>query len=481
MKVLASTAIVLPPEEERLETVALFILLRLEVVSVAGKMTPKMQKFVDEYLVDLNATQAAIRAGYSKKTAYSIGVSNLKKPEIQAAIQKRQKSAAEKLEITRERVLKELASIGFAKATDFLTIQGGHVLIKDSDDVAADKLAALASVKEGMYGVEVKLADKARALEMLGKYLGLFDGTNPEGDTQKNTMAREYVVENNDFSEFEHLTLDRVDRNGTHYYTDCKCPKCGGTGNIYYYAHVEGGVCFLCGGSGVHPTQVIVRRAEYQRELDAKRLERARKAAPAVNAAFLEREGFSKDGKTYIVLGDTYAIREDLKAAGAKFSYNLGWHFPEPNPNYATREITKDTIVFQNDEETVTVLRELPNGMLDWPYDVYYLQEYVKRLQEEYKASLMPETKFFGELGQKVELTLALDRRSFFDTQWGSTAIYAFTDAEGHHFIWKTASWPDALTKVNEGDSIVLKGTIKEHNEYKGCKQTVLTRCKIVA
>lgn len=89
--------------------------------------------------------------------------------------------------------------------------------------------------------------------------------------------------------------------------------------------------------------------------------------------------------------------------------------------------------------------------------------------------------KFFGELGQKVELTLALDRRSFFDTQWGSTAIYAFTDAEGHHFIWKTASWPDALTKVNEGDSIVLKGTIKEHNEYKGCKQTVLTRCKIVA
>ena len=171
---MASTAIVLPPEEERLETVALFILLRLEVVSVAGKMTPKMQKFVDEYLVDLNATQAAIRAGYSKKTACSIGVSNLKKPEIQAAIQKR--------------VLKELASIGFAKATDFLTIQGGRVVIKDSDDVAADKLAALASVKEGMYGVEVKLADKARALEMLGKYLGLFDGTNPEGDTQKNNL-----------------------------------------------------------------------------------------------------------------------------------------------------------------------------------------------------------------------------------------------------------------------------------------------------
>ena len=120
-------------------------------------------------------------------------------------------------------------------------------------------------------------------------------------------------------------------------------------------------------------------------------------------------------------------------------------------------------------------------GKLKEKFYIDAAAEYVKRLQEEYKASLLPETTFFGELGQKVELTLALDRRSFFDTQWGSTAIYAFTDAEGHHFIWKTASWPDALTKVNEGDSIVLKGTIKEHNEYKGCKQTVLTRCKIVA
>ena len=187
-KVLASAAIVLPPERERLETVALFILLRLEVVSVAGKMTPKMQKFVDEYLVDLNATQAAIRAGYSKKTAYSIGVSNLKKPEIQAALQKKQKKAAEKLEISRDRVLKELASIGFAKATDYLTIQDGRVLIKDTAEVSPEKLAALASIKEGMCGIEVKLADKVRALEMLSKYLGLFDGTNPEGDTQKNNL-----------------------------------------------------------------------------------------------------------------------------------------------------------------------------------------------------------------------------------------------------------------------------------------------------
>ena len=72
-------------------------------------MTPKQQRFCDEYLVDLNATQAALRAGYSKKTAYSIGVENLRKPEIQAEIQKRQNRLRNKLEITQEKVLRELA------------------------------------------------------------------------------------------------------------------------------------------------------------------------------------------------------------------------------------------------------------------------------------------------------------------------------------------------------------------------------------
>ena len=63
-------------------------------------MTPKQEKFVHEYLVDLNATQASIRAGYSEKTAYSIGCENLIKPEIQQAIQEEQKTSAERNKIT---------------------------------------------------------------------------------------------------------------------------------------------------------------------------------------------------------------------------------------------------------------------------------------------------------------------------------------------------------------------------------------------
>jgi len=68
-------------------------------------MTPKQQRFVEEYLVDLNATQAAIRAGYSEKTAGQVGGENLKKPEIAAAIQEQRATISERVQITQDDVL----------------------------------------------------------------------------------------------------------------------------------------------------------------------------------------------------------------------------------------------------------------------------------------------------------------------------------------------------------------------------------------
>lgn len=78
------------------------------------KLTPKQSRFIEEYMVDLNATQAAIRAGYSKKTAAAIGAENLTKPKIAAEIEKRQAAISEKLEITQETVAQELGKIAFA-------------------------------------------------------------------------------------------------------------------------------------------------------------------------------------------------------------------------------------------------------------------------------------------------------------------------------------------------------------------------------
>lgn len=164
------------------------LLLCSGVVSVA-KLNDRQERFVDEYLVDLNATAAAKRAGYSEKTARSQGQRLLTNVDIQAAIQKRQARLRGKLEITQERVLEELAAIAFANGTDFATInRNGLVRLVPTDDLPEDKKKAVASIKEGQYGTEVKLHDKVKALELLGKHLGVFDSGNGPGNEQENNI-----------------------------------------------------------------------------------------------------------------------------------------------------------------------------------------------------------------------------------------------------------------------------------------------------
>lgn len=164
-----------------------------------AKLNDRQQKFCDEYLIDLNATQAAIRAGYSEKTAYSMGQRLLKNVEIQNYISERKQDRVERTEITQDMVLKELALIAFSKATDYANVvektaytqnkdgervpmldcEGKPVTYKTVDAVITEELTedqkrALASVKEGKNGIEIKPHDKVRALELLGKHLGMW-------------------------------------------------------------------------------------------------------------------------------------------------------------------------------------------------------------------------------------------------------------------------------------------------------------------
>ncbi len=161
------------------------LLLCFGVVSVA-KLTDKQKRFVDEYLVDLNATAAARRAGYKDP---NIGRQLITKNNVSAEIQKRQEKLRGKLEITQERVLEELAAIAFANGTDFATItHNGLVRLTPTDEVPEEKKKAVASIKEGQYGTEIKLHDKVRALELLGKHLGVFDANNGSGNEQENNI-----------------------------------------------------------------------------------------------------------------------------------------------------------------------------------------------------------------------------------------------------------------------------------------------------
>lgn len=149
------------------------------------------------------------------------------------------------------------------------------------------------------------------------------------------------------------LVYDRTDKNGTKIYLDYNCPRCGGSGVIPYFYHVDSGTCFKCGGSGKreHPKQIKKYTPEYAAKLEAKRKERRRAKAAEQNEKFFIREGFDHNGETYIVLGDTYKIREELKAAGCKYNDLLGWHSDTDLTNYPTHHISlHDTIVYEGNE-----------------------------------------------------------------------------------------------------------------------------------
>lgn len=147
-------------------------------------LNDRQKKFANEYLIDFNATQAAIRAGYSKKTAHSIGAENLKKPEIQEYIQKQQKKSQEHLEITRERIVEELAKIGFSSITDYAEIKNGIAIIRDTEDMPQDKIGAIAGLEQGQVGIKLKLNDKIKALELITKMLG-FDQAQSDNNANR--------------------------------------------------------------------------------------------------------------------------------------------------------------------------------------------------------------------------------------------------------------------------------------------------------
>lgn len=138
-------------------------------------LTNKQSMFVKEYLIDLNATQAAIRAGYSEKTSSRIGPELLGKTWIQSAIQAQMDKRAAKIEISAEKVLQEIAKMAFANVQDLYDEYG---ILKPISELPRDVAAAVQSVKvnltEACAVQEVKLWDKKGSLELLGKHLVLF-------------------------------------------------------------------------------------------------------------------------------------------------------------------------------------------------------------------------------------------------------------------------------------------------------------------
>lgn len=137
-------------------------------------LNKKQKRFVEEYLIDLNATQAAIRAGYSPSTAYSIGNENLRKPEIKSEIDKAIAERSKRTGINADRILQELGKLGFVNIADVVDLETGKV----KDSATDEDLACIQSIKikptEWGTEREVKFYDKKSTLELMGKHLGMW-------------------------------------------------------------------------------------------------------------------------------------------------------------------------------------------------------------------------------------------------------------------------------------------------------------------
>ena len=143
-------------------------------------LNERQKLFVAEYLKDLNATQAAIRAGYSAKTAYAIAEKLLRKAEIKQAIQEAMKARSDRTEITQDRVLQELARLAFFDPRKMFHGDGSPKAIHELDDDTAAAISGLDVVNVGNSEIGIgqvlkyKIADKGAALANAMRHLGMF-------------------------------------------------------------------------------------------------------------------------------------------------------------------------------------------------------------------------------------------------------------------------------------------------------------------
>ena len=152
------------------------------------KLTVKQKRFVDEYLVDFNGTQAAIRAGYATRSAEVTAAKLLRNAKVQAEISRRQQDLQRRTEVSQDRVVKELMRVAFADATNYVQVQPRTIVGADGKEIVIqavvltataeltdEERAAISQIKQGANGIEVKMYDKLRALELLGRHIGMFN------------------------------------------------------------------------------------------------------------------------------------------------------------------------------------------------------------------------------------------------------------------------------------------------------------------
>lgn len=171
-------------------------------------MTKNQKIFVDEYLIDFNATRA-YKVAYPKVKSDDVARANasrlLTKANTKAEIEKRIKEREKRTEITQDKVLREIANLAFTDRTDIVKVTSGRLVIKDFSELTPEQRTCISSIKETKFGIDITFYNKEKALELLGKHLGMF--------TEKLELKGE-VKTNNPFSGLTTEELKELIKNG---------------------------------------------------------------------------------------------------------------------------------------------------------------------------------------------------------------------------------------------------------------------------
>lgn len=278
-------------------------------------------------------------------------------------------------------------------------------------------------------------------------------------------------------------TLINIDKNGTKtYHCTDRCFKCGGTGIISCYIPVNGGECFDCHGSGISEWTEKELTPEYKAKLEARRKRRAEKKlmeakshAAERNQEFFQNQGFNSEGKTFYILGKTFDIKDQLKAEGAKWdSYTSHWRMDHPFKGFTYLELSVEEI-YDTDYAGIYTWNSWKRMEYNDP-DNYYNK--IQKAEQDIKSSNSI-SEYIGNEGDRITLTVTYTHTSTFEKLIGYKTInfyiHSFKDESGNSLIWKTSNYIEA----DYGTKIIISGTIKGYKEFKGTKQTILTRCKI--
>lgn len=237
---------------------------------------------------------------------------------------------------------------------------------------------------------------------------------------------------------------------------------------------VANGVCFKCGGTGYLTKDVrlytekeleaMERANERSRQKKAEEQEQKMKAEfEEKRLAWLEKNNFNIDGYTYIYIGsDSYSIKDELKANGWRYDPVIKWHKADP-AGY----------------EDKAILRHVEEYFEPSAWGDYHYKEGAKELADKLFAATQPkvESNWIGEVGDKItDLKVQLIRKYTMDGKYGLTTLYGFQDENGNIINW----WSSTFQEIEINDwTTIVRGTIKKLDEYKGVKQTVVTRCKL--